>query len=44
MLVSRRYHAAINFKKQVEVRCNQISSQTEPGPVGSTKPVTSITK
>ena len=44
ILVSRRYSAASNSKRQVEVRCNSIFFQTEPGSVGSTKPVTLITK
>ena len=30
LLVSRRYSAASNSKKQVEVRCNSIFPQTEP--------------
>ena len=30
ILVSRRYSAAINFKRQVEVICNSIFPQTEP--------------
>ena len=44
ILVSQRDSAASNSKRQVEVRCNLDFSQTEPGSVGSTKPVTLITK
>ena len=44
ILVSRRYSAASSSKRQVEVRCKQNVSQTEPGSVGSTKPVMLITK
>ena len=40
ILVSRRYSAAINSQRQVELNF----SQTEPASVGSTKPVTLITK
>ena len=42
--VSWRYSAASNSKRQVEVKCNYNFSQNEPGSVGSTKPVTLITK
>ena len=34
ILVSRRYSAASNSKRQEEVRCNSNFSQTEPGSVG----------
>ena len=44
ILVSQRYSAASNCKRQVEVRCNWNFFQTEPGSVGSTKPVRLITK
>ena len=44
ILVSRRYSAASNSKRQVEVRCNTNISQAELGSVGSTRPVTLITK
>ena len=39
-----RYFAASNSKRQVEVKSKSNSSQTETGSVGSTKPVTLITK
>ena len=44
MLVSRRYFAESNSKRQVEVRCHSNFSQTEPRSVGSTKRDTLITK
>ena len=44
ILVSRRYSAASNSKRQVEVRFNLKFSQSEPGSAGSTMPVTLITK
>ena len=44
ILDSRRYSAASNSKRQVEVRCNSNFSETEPALIGSTKPVTLITK
>ena len=43
ILVSRRYSAASNSKRQ-DVRCNKNFSQTEPGSVGSAKPVILIAK
>ena len=40
ILVTRKYSAASNSKRQMEVGKN--FSQIEPGSVGSTKPVTLI--
>ena len=42
MLVSPRYSAASNSKRQMEVRCNEDFSQTEPGSLSSMKPATLI--
>ena len=44
MLLSRRYTAVSNSKRQMEVRCSSNFYQTELASVGSTKPVTLITK
>ena len=42
ILISRRYSAASNSKRQVEARQNENFSQTEAVSVDSTKPVTLI--
>ena len=42
ILVTRKYSAASNSKRQMEVGKTLNFSQIEPGSVGSTKPVTLI--
>ena len=44
ILVSWRYSAAGNSERQVEERCNSKFFETRAGSIGSTKPVTLITK
>ena len=44
ILISQRYSAASNSKRQVEVRYNKNFSQIEPGSVGSTKLLILIAK